>query len=193
MKKTEKILAAISILGILFNLYLVPFGGTLSIISMTCLAILYMYLSFALFNDIPIKGILKKDSYAGISKLRVFGTIATGLVLSVSVIGILFKSQLYPYSSVLLAEGVIGLFIAAIVAVVQLRRSSAKFYSEILKRIAIIGILSLILYLTPREKILEINYRNHPEYVGAMKKAWADPSNQDLWEKVKEESLKIQK
>ncbi|MPQ48895.1 hypothetical protein GCQ56_18000 [Marinifilum sp. N1E240] len=193
MKKTEKILAAISILGILLSLNLIPYGGTLSIISMTCLAILYMYLSFALFNDIPIKGIFKKDSYTKISKLRVFGTIVTGLVLSVSIIGILFKSQLYPYSSILLAEGVIGLFIAAIVAFVQLKRSKDKFYFNILKRIVIIGILSIIFYLIPREKILEISYRNHPEYVEAIKKAWTNPDNMALWDKVYEESLKIHK
>lgn len=169
----------------------VPFGGVISALGFTSLALLYMYLSFALFNKIPFTRILKKEAYLNVSKLRIFGTVLTGMVLSLSLIGMLFKLQLYPMAEVNLLTGILGLLIATIVSIVKYSIGKDKFYFEILKRIILVGVFGFLFIITPKESILEIRHRKHPEYVEAVKKAWADPDNQDLWKKVEEESLKI--
>jgi len=193
MKKTEKILAAISIMGILLNLFLVPYGDTLSILSMSCLAVLYMYLSFALFNDIPLQKVLKRENHKDISKRTKIGTNLIGMILALITIGILFKLQDWPNASTLLNIGFCGLILSAIISFIKVRQSNPKLHYTLLTRLATFSIIGFIFILTPKENLLEFKYRNHPEYVEAVKKAWADPSNQDLWKKVNEESLKIHK
>ncbi|WP_282015977.1 hypothetical protein [Marinifilum flexuosum] len=193
MKKTEKILAVIAFTSIILSMNHVPFGGVISVLSFTILALLYMYLSFALFNKIPFTRILKKEAYLNISKLRIFGTVLTGMVLSLSLIGMLFKLQLYPMADINLLTGILGLLIAAIVSIIKYSIGKDKFYVDILKRIILIGVFGLLFTITPKKSILEIRHRKHPEYVEAVKKAWADPDNQALWKKVEEESLKIYK
>lgn len=191
MKKTEKILAVIAFTSIILSMNHVPFGGALSALSFTILALLYMYLSFALFNKIPFTRILKKKAYLNVSKLRILGTVLTGMFLSFSLIGMLFKLQLYPMADINLLTGILGLLIAAIISIIKYSIGKDKFYFEILKRIILIGAFGLLFTITPKESILEIRHRNHPEYVEAVKKAWADPDNQALMKKVEEESLKI--
>ncbi|PXY02437.1 hypothetical protein DF185_07245 [Marinifilum breve] len=169
----------------------VTFNGVISALGFTSLALLYMYLSFALFNKIPFTRILKKEAYLNVSKLRIFGTVLTGMVLSLSLIGMLFKLQLYPMAEVNLLTGILGLLIATIVSIVKYSIGKDKFYFEILKRIILVGVFGFLFIITPKESILEIRHRKHPEYIEAVKNAWADPDNQALWKKVEEENLKI--
>ncbi len=48
-------------------------------------------------------------------------------------------------------------------------------------------------YVKPRETWLEIRNRNHPEYIETVKKAWAAPDKQDLWDKLDEEREEMNK
>lgn len=191
MKKTEKILAVIAFTSIILSMNHVPFGGSISALSFSVLALLYMYLSFALFNKIPFTRILKKEAYLNISKLRFFGTVLTGMLLSCCLIGMLFKLQLYPMADINLLTGILGLLIAAIISIIKYSTGKDEFYLDIFKRIILVGVFGLLFTINPKESILEIRHRNHPEYIEAVKKAWADPDNQALWKKVEEESLKI--
>ncbi|NOU61389.1 hypothetical protein [Marinifilum caeruleilacunae] len=191
MKKTEKILAIVAVLSVLLNLSTVPFSAVLTTISFTGLSLLYMYLSFALFNNISFRQILKKESYQEVSRIRIFATVLTGMALSVCLIGILFKLLLYPFAEINLITGLNGLSIAIIVSAIMYVIRKDKFYVSILKRIMIVGAVGILFTLTSREQIIDIKYRNHPEHKEALKKAWADPENQELWKKAEEESLKM--
>ena len=119
MKKAEIILGAIALTALALNLLLVPGGGVLTVLSLSTLSVLYMYLSFAIFNGIRLRQIFKKDSYKGISKMRIVGAILTGLALSMTTIGLLFKFQSWPGATMNLAIGLLGLAIALIVGSIK--------------------------------------------------------------------------
>ena len=191
MKKVEIILGTIAIIALLLNLLNIKGGGVLIVLSLSTISILYMYLSFALFNDIRLRNIFKKESYKGISRMRIVGAVLTGLALSITIIGLLFKFQSWPNASINLGFGLFGLLIGLVVGLIKYKRTKSDYYTRIFKRIAIYGGLGLILMILPRETWLEIRNRNHPEYIEAVKKAWADPENQELWDKVDEERQKM--
>lgn len=144
MKKAEIILGAIALTSLALNLLLVPGGVVLTVLSLSTLSVFYMYLSFALFNDIQIRRIFKKDSYKGISTMRIVGAILTGLALSMTIVGLLFKFQSWPGATMNLGLGLVGLLIALIVGTVKYSKTKSDYYTKIIKRIAVYGGLGLI-------------------------------------------------
>ncbi|EJF10152.1 hypothetical protein [Pontibacter sp. BAB1700] len=191
MKKTEIVLGAIAVVALILNLLFVPGSSILTVISLSAISVLYMYLSFALFNGVRLRYIFKKNSYKGISTMRIIGAVLTGLALSITLIGLLFKFQDWPGATINLGVGLFGLVIALIVGAVKYSKSKSDYYTKIFKRIAVYGGLGLIMLLLPKEAWLEFRYRNHPEYVKAVKKAMAESDNQELWDKAEEERQKM--
>ena len=133
----------------------------------------------------------KKESYKELSTFRIVGTIGTGIALSVTTIGLMFKFQSLPGASFNLGVGLLGLIIVTIIGIVKYRKSKSDYYIKIIIRTAILGGIGLILMLTPKASWIEFKYRNQPEYVEAIKKAMADPENKELWENVEVEKQKM--
>lgn len=180
MKKGEIIIATLSIIALGLNLLLVPGGGLLTVLTLLTLSGIYMYLSFALFNGIRLRKIFKKDSYKGISTMRIVGAVGSGLALSTTTVGILFKFQSWQGATFNLGAGLVGLLIVTIIGAIKYLKSKSEFYTMIFKRVAVFGGLGLILILIPKTTLVEIKYRNQPAYVDALKKAMSDPDNKEL-------------
>ena len=191
MKKSEIVLAILSVIALVLNLLLIPCSEILTCLSLLGLAIIYHYLGFALFNNIKLKNVFKKDSYKGITKFRILGAIGAGFSLSMTVIGIMFKFQSFPGASFMLIGGFIGLLIVTIIGIIRYSKNKSDYYTKIFKRVAIIGGIGLVLILMPKSALSEFKYRNHPDYLKAVKEAVANPENEELWGKVNEERQKI--
>ncbi len=192
MKTVEKILGVSSIAIILIGFYTrFPFMALIITFALTILSLLYFGFSFALLNDIPFRNIFKSGSFNGISSIRMIGTILTGFVFSVLLIGILFKFQLWPFADTNLLIGIIGIAILVIITFIKLLTSKDKFYYRLLVRTLLIGIIGLFLYSLPYEKILELRFRGYPEYVEAEKKLMSDPENEELKQKAWKERQKM--
>jgi len=192
MKKTELIIGygiiLFMILRLLFNY---PYSALLISLFSLILSLMYFGLSFALLNGIRLRNLFKKESYKGISNIRIIGTIATGLVLSLIVIGMLFKYQRWPYGNSNLMIALMGLVPILIITVVKFFNSKSTFYKNMLSRLLIIGFSGVILLFTKSEQLLEMKYRNYPNYVEAEKKLMNDPMNKELQELVREERMKM--
>jgi hypothetical protein len=184
MKKAEKILGAIAIIAIVLKFLLISGSGFLTVISLGTLSVLYYLLSFAFFNDIRLRNIFKKESYRGISALRIIGTVLFGFAISLVVIAILFKLQSYPGGAFILLQGLISLGICLIVAVIRYGKTKSTNYKKIFSRSIIIGCFGLLLYVIPSMTLFEILHRNHPAYVQAVKDLDADPNNKELQDEV---------
>lgn len=167
MKLTEKILAVLILIAIGMKLFLIPGGGVLLVLALQTLTIIYFALGFAFFNGIRLRNIFKKSSYTGISTMRVVGAIVTGICLSNLLVGILFKLQFWPGANPMLIVSLIPTLIVLILVIIKLIKNTDKYYPRIQLRIAIIGTIGLILFLSPTLSLVKIEYRNHPEYVKA--------------------------
>jgi hypothetical protein len=191
MKKTELIVATLSILALALNLLLIPGGGVLTVLTLSTLSMLYFCLGFALFNAIGWSEISNEHGYKGISKLRIVGAIGAGFALSTTTVGLMFKFQSWPGADFNLIVGLVGLLIVVIIGLIKYAKNKSDYYTGIFKRAAVFGGLGLVLLLTPKASWMELKYRKHPAYVEAMKKAMIDPENKELWDKVEVERQKM--
>jgi hypothetical protein len=187
MKQTEKILGLLAILALVLKFMLVPGSSILAVLSLSLLALLYQFLSFAFFNNIRLRNIFKKESYRGLTSLRIIGTIVLGFSLAIAVLGILFKFQSYPGASMMLIEGLSALVLCLVVTLIRYSNNKSSNYKRIFSRIAIVGGIALSISLTPRLKLFEILHRNHPAYVQAVKHLDADPDNKVLHDEVEKQ------
>lgn len=191
MKKTEKIFVTLSIISLVLNFLLILGGGILTVLTLSTLSMIYFYLGFALFNDIRLRKIFQKDSYKEISYLRILGAVGAGLSLSITTLGLMFKFQSWPGAEISLGAGLFCLLTVTIIGLIKYSKIKSDYYTRIFKRAAIFGGLGLIVILTPRTSWVELKYRNHPAYVDVLKKAMADPNNQELWDNVEVERQKM--
>ena len=163
----------------------------MTVLTLSILSIIYVFLGFALFNDIRLRNIFKKESYTSVSGLRILGAVGAGWALSATINGLMFKFQSWPGADSNLGVGLVGLLIVTIIGTIKYSKNKSEYYTRIFMRIAIFGGLGLILMLTPKTSWIELKYRNHPAYVDALKKAMADPDNIKLWDKVEAERQKM--
>jgi len=191
MRKIEFILGTFSLIAITLKLLQVSGGDVLSMWVLSALSLFYYLISFAYFNDIKLRNIFKKESYKVTNAKKIIGAIGLGFALSATVIGCLYKLQFYFGADTNLLIGLVTLLIILIIAIIFYFRNKTNFYVKIFKRIFIIGGLGLILYLTPHTTLVNIYYRNYPDYANALNKAMSNPDDNELWKKVDEEKQKM--
>lgn len=192
MKKIEIVLIVMAILALLMKFAHFPGAEMLLLISFSLLAMAYMFLGFAFFSTSESSKLSESDSHKRTSTIRVIGSIGTGLALSFATQGILFKIQSYPGTLPLLSIGFLGLTVVAVISLIKIRKDTDNYYSTILKRVVIFGILCAFLIFVPQNTWLNWKYPNSPEFVQAVLNAQANPSNEELWDKVEKERIKME-
>lgn len=193
MKQTEIILAAAIILLMLLRLWFTYPYAALSI-SLLCLilSLLYGIFSFGLLNQIRFRNIFKKEAFKDTNMLRILGAIGTGFVLSLITISNLFKYQSWPYGNIILLIGLVSLIPIYAFIIFKFFYSRSKFYTTLLIRLSIIAFIGVLLYFTTAETLLEMKFRDFPEYVEAEKKALKTPDNRALQEAANTARLKME-
>jgi hypothetical protein len=192
MKQAEKIIGIFVIVAMIARLlYDYPYASNLIVFPAIFLSLLYFFFSFLLLNDIRLRNVFKKESYKSMNALRIVGTIASGVVFFIILTGILFKFQNWPYGNYNLYTGLMLLFSISIFVIIKFIIKKAAFYRNVLIRFFIIGGIGLILLLVSQEQLIEIKYRDYPEYIEAEKALLKDPYNETLIQKAKEESIKM--
>jgi hypothetical protein len=191
MKKTELILGILSLISVGLNLFLVFGGQVLSMLTLSILSVIYFVFGFALFNDIRFRDIFNAKSFQGISTTRIIGSIAAGISLSITLVGILFKIQSLPGATFELMSGLFFLIIVSIIGAAQFLRTKSKFYIGIFKRALLIGGFGLTLILLPKGAFIDFKYRNHPSYAQALKNVVSNPLNPEFQAKLQEERQKM--
>ncbi|MBZ9631405.1 hypothetical protein LB465_11495 [Salegentibacter sp. LM13S] len=155
MRKIELIFGAVAATSIAYKFVLGNAINPIFIMSITGLSLFYTYFSFAYFNHIPFKKILKKESYSGISKWRILGTVGLGFGLGIIILGVLFSLMDWPFNTYY-SLGIPILGIIGIISFVKYLSGRSDVYSRILKRILVIGGVAVIFWLTPQENLNEM-------------------------------------
>ena len=179
MKRFEKIFGVAFVVALIFQFYLIPGRGLLITLVLTILACFYYFFGFAFFNNIKLKNIFSSKSYEGISALRIIGSIATGWILSIVCIGILFKIMHWTGRITLLLAGSIMIFLLTSSVLYRFFQTKSNFYKTIFLRITIIGGLGILLFFTSDLTLTKIKYRNYPDYVKAYERYLDNPQSID--------------
>mgnify|MGYP000873593522 FL=1 len=149
MKKLEMILIAGAIIGFVLALLNVPYHSAIVSVFLLPLGALYLYLGFALLNDIPFTKIFKPESYQGIGTGRILLAVGTGIGISQLTVGFLFTVNNYPMTRSFLGFGLVVTALMLLLALIRNSREKHRFYMNIALRCAgfiILGIISLVVY-----------------------------------------------
>jgi len=193
MRKFELIVGLIGILGIFLKVaFHLPGSGVLIVLAFGTLSMFYYVFSFALFNGIRFRDFFRKASYKDTNAKKIIGAVGLGWALSLIVIGGLFKLQLWAGANVQLLTGLVTIGLILVIATVFYFRNKAEYYKRIFKRIAIYGAFGLVLYLTPSSTLVDIYYRNNPDYAELFKKVLTAPDNLELREQLEQMRAKMQ-
>lgn len=126
------------VVGLVLRMLHLPFSGPLTVISLGTLAMVYVVSGFEILN-------VKEGE-----KPYTFLNIATGLILAISCIGILFRLMYWPMSQMHLTIACVGLPIVFIgLYVVKSKvafKETAKIYSLKLLRVCVVFAFAATLY-----------------------------------------------
>ena len=147
MKKIEIILGGITLAALAAHLLGVPHVWIVLALSTLLLMNLYFYLGFTIYLDIPLKKLFSKSAYAGLSPLRVIGSVALGWTLSLIMSGLFFYIQHYPGTQLALSLGGGLLLIISLVVFIKYKKTKAAFYRNMLYRCEIYMAVTLILLI----------------------------------------------
>jgi hypothetical protein len=184
MKKFEFILGFIAILGVLLKIFNVPGSNNLIILAFFTLSTFYYVFGFAFFNNIRLRDIFKKVSYKATNAKRIIGAIGLGWAISMIIAGVIFKLLFWAGANMQLLTGLVVLGIILLVATIFYFRNKAEYYKRIFKRIVIYGGIGLLLFLTPSSALVDIYYRNYPDYAELFKKVLDSPKDLELREQL---------
>lgn len=169
MKLAERVAWGMALLGILFRILHWPMAGLLTVIGISAAAVLYFPLGWALLGR-PTR----KDQLVPLSVL-------TGLVLSALSIGMLFKVQLWPrqMADLYLVMGLVGA-VAVMAAILTLHSRNPgieQYFQGLRRRLLLIGIPALVLYLTPVDAWVQVIHRDDPDRAALLIRLQEDPSD----------------
>ncbi len=190
MKKFELIVGLFAILAIFLKILHISGNGILTFIAFSTLSIFY-YLSFALLNGIRLREIFKNGAYKNTNAKRIIGAVGVGFALSATLMGALFKLQFWAGGDLQLLTGLVVTGIILVFATIFYYRNKIEYYRRIFRRIAIIGGFGFMLFLTPNSTLVDIYYRNNPDYADLFKRVLADPENDVLREQLDKKRQEI--
>ena len=151
MKKLEMILIAGAVVGLLMTLFDIPLNTLIVSLFFLVLALLYIYLGFALFNNVGFRNIFKAESFKGLGPWRIALAIGTGVALSTLTVGFMFSILGYPMADTILIYGIVLAVIMIILALIIYGRDNNTFYRNIILRCVIFLIIAVVFLLLPAD------------------------------------------
>lgn len=191
MNNLEKRLLKIGIISLILKLLFIPFSAPLLLIAFSMLSFIYLFFSTALFSDITLKEIFKKEKLTPIDRSKITFTAFVGIFLALAAAGIICKFLIWPGATFLLLNAVIGMSMLTIFGIIKYAQSKEKLPKKVISRIALIGGISFILLALPEPVWISIRFRAFPDYVEAYKNAYENPDNKELQKKLFEEYRKM--
>ncbi len=191
MKVFEKVAVLSVMLGLLLRILLIPIGSDVIFYGLLAVTFLYFYFGFVLLNEVRIKDVFKKSTYAKIPSWHMVGGIACGLALSMVSVGVLFKLRGWFGAETNLIPGLISLIVITVISIVKRKGNHPEFYGRVLSRTIVAIVFCILFLLIPRYTFLKIFYRDKPGVIEAIDNSIKDPTNPELNKKVSEELKKL--
>jgi len=153
MKFFEKILWIAVVLGLLLKVLHLPFSSLLLILGLSILSMSYLFAGWFMFAT-PTR----QDQDTTTS-------ILTGIALSVMVLGLLFKIQVWPMASffLLLSIPFTGVMLVVLLITRNSKPELKRFYSAMTIRTVPILVAALVMYPITERAFLNYYYHDNPE------------------------------
>ncbi len=148
MKRIEIGLVVFAILSISLRIGQVVGSSFLTMVSFLIMSCFYYGFSFALFNGIKFREILRRQSYQNVTAIHIITSIIAGMGIATLLIGILYRILNFNGASELIVSGIITLSIAIVITIWRFIKERHVVYKRIWQRTALVlglGLLSLLI------------------------------------------------
>lgn len=178
MRKLERILISLFIIGLILQIIPIAGGSLLIVLALSCLAIVYFMGGVLLFQGISLRDLIKGNTSGMMKDFKaIVLSIAAGFFCSVITVGIMFRVQAWPGAALQLGAGLGGMTIVSALAFFMYSDKSKDPLKSILIHTAAWGLVSAFLLVVSPTFFLEIKYRSDQEYVRLMKEVHENPGD----------------
>jgi hypothetical protein len=187
--KFEKAGMVTVLVVILLRVLIGPRANFILLVFTTLLSTYYLWFGFFIFNKITPLSLLNKSVTQSLTAFEVYMGIAMGIVVSYALIGILFGFFFYPLMPVILgsALAILVSFNIFIFIYRVFKKKKFSFLESFSFRSLLYSLLLVLLTVPPLETRLNILFKDYPEFIEAYIDARANPADEELQEKVREE------
>lgn len=186
MKKryiVELLFITTAIIAFIMKLLHIAGSNILIVVSLMSLAMLYFIAGYFIFNDVKLS--FKKSEHP-LSAKRITFSIAFGWALSTLIVGMLFRLMIWQGSDVQISSGLVLTMLPMLFLLlyIQFKKLDVGSVKQILLRGSLGIILGLALFNISEVGIVNLYYRDMPEYRDAMIRTIEhpdDPEAQKEW------------
>ncbi|MEX2411844.1 MAG: hypothetical protein WD607_10850, partial [Candidatus Paceibacterota bacterium] len=187
--KTELIISIISIVAFILFFFDLSGAAILMTLSVLVLSIIYFLGGLFVFNNISLKAAFKEKAIKNIDTYKIIGSIMIGLGTSALLVYILFYLLHWPFTK---TEIYISIFLSIVGLVIFNKKNTSKtLVRKSLTRVIIILAFACMPLFVSSYQFASLKYRNHPDYLSALKAYIENQDDQELREKLENERLKM--
>ena len=194
MKKIELISGVLSVITVTGYLMGFPAFKMLSALLMMILFLLYFFFGFALLNNIGFRNIFSKNSYNESAGRKIAGAIGSGFILSMLVMGIMYKLFFWPGADIVIFSAVVTGITALAICVFLYSRTGSYHLRAIYRRLLIFSLAGSLLLFIPTPVLIRFYFHQDPELGELRVKMFENPAHieysQAFWKKMEERDLK---
>ena len=149
MKFAEKVFIVFGLIGIGMRMLNIGGGSLFVVLSLVCLACLYLFCGFIFYNNIKLRHVFRKERYAVVSASQIIAGIFAGVVHFIMLASFIFRVQNWYGNAVLLLLALALVFVHALLLVIISFRSRIPVFRTVLVRSVVMLTLGLVLLLAP--------------------------------------------
>ncbi len=168
------------------------FGPVLNyavLVTTTLLSVYYLWFGFFIFNKLKPLDLLDHRITSQLSRFRVTAGILMGVIISYTLIAIIFGIFFFPgMRAVMLSALIVLLAFTLYIAIYQrVKRHSFDFCRRYFIRAAITGVFLTTLISIPIEDHLKIFFRDHPGFIEAYLDYRQNPECEEKADRLRDE------
>lgn len=189
INKFEKAGIFAVLLVIVIRIWLGPETNFMLLVTTTILSIYYLWFGFFIFNRYKLTDLLDKSVVQQIKPLHVYTGIIMGVIISYTLIAILFGFFFFPFTPFLLATSfVILVAFTMFLAVFQIvKKKRIRLFWRFYYRAVLFAIIAGLLWLTPLETRLNFLFKDHKDFIEAYLYYTANPDDEKALERLRDE------
>ncbi len=159
------------------------------LVTTTVLSVYYLWFGFFIFNKLRPWDLIHRHIRQSINRFAVVTGILMGVIISQTLIAIIFGFYLFPGTQtvVTISAIVLLLFTGFLVIVQIIDKKSRPHCNRYYLRAGLLGIFLLLLWLVPLETRLEILYKDYPEFRAAYIEYVNNPDCERAIQKLRDE------
>ncbi|TVR42482.1 MAG: hypothetical protein EA394_03405 [Bacteroidia bacterium] len=159
------------------------------LVTTTVLSVYYLWFGFFIFTKLRPWDLIHRHIRQSINRFAVITGILMGVIISHTLIAILFGFYFFPGTQAVISVAAVALllFTGFLIIIKIIDKKSRPHCNRYYLRAGILGVFLLLLWLLPLETKLEILYKDYPEFRAAYIEYVNNPECEQAIHKLREE------